>query len=64
MFTSTRSGAKAKKDRKEKYGEFEIIDGDYAMNHLWLVRIPAEIPADLKQCPSRKLLTKGDEFSV
>ncbi len=32
---------KAKKDRKEKYGEFDIIGGDYAMNHLWRVKVPA-----------------------
>ena len=25
--------------------------GDYKMNHLWLVKAPAEIPADLKQLP-------------
>jgi dipeptidyl aminopeptidase/acylaminoacyl peptidase len=63
-FTSAGPDAKAKKDRKEKYGDFEIIGGDYTMNHLWLVKLPAEIPADLKQLPKPEPLTKGDQFSV
>jgi Tol biopolymer transport system component len=45
-FTSTGPDAKAKKDRKEKYGDFEIVEGDYAQVHLWLVKSPAEIPSD------------------
>ena len=56
--------AKAKKDRKEKYGDFEIVGGDYTMNHLWLVEVPADLPADLKQLPKPEALTKGDQFSV
>jgi dipeptidyl aminopeptidase/acylaminoacyl peptidase len=63
-FTSTGPEAKAKKDRKEKYGDFEIIGGDYVMNHLWLVKVPAEIPSDLKKLPKAEPLTKGDQFSV
>ncbi len=31
---------KPRKDRKEKYGEFEIVGGDYKMNHLWLRQSP------------------------
>ena len=34
------------------------------MNHLWLVKIPAEVPADPKQLPKPEALTKGDQFSV
>ena len=63
-FTSSGPDSKAKKDRKEKYGEFDIIGGDYAMNHLWRVRIPADIPADVKKLPKAEPLTKGDQFSV
>jgi dipeptidyl aminopeptidase/acylaminoacyl peptidase len=55
---------KAKKDRKEKYGDFEIYEGDYNMSHLWLVKTPAELPADLKKAPQPEQLTKGTEFSV
>ena len=63
-FTSTGPDSKAKKDRKEKYGEFEIINGDYSMMHLWVVKVPAEIPADPKQRPKPEALTEGDKFSV
>ncbi len=63
-FTSTGPDAKAKKDRKDKYGEFDIIEGDYSMNHLWLVKTPAEIPSDPKQRPKPEALTEGDKFSV
>ena len=53
-----------RKDRKEKYGEFEIVEGDYSMNHLWLVKVPAEIPGDPKKLPKAEPLTKGEQFSV
>ena len=34
------------------------------MNHLWRVKIPAEIPSDAKKLPKAEPLTKGDQFSV
>src|SRR5215813_3870234 len=55
---------KAKKDRKDKYGDFEVYEGDYSMNHLWLVKVPAEISGDVKKAPKAESLTKGDQFSV
>jgi dipeptidyl aminopeptidase/acylaminoacyl peptidase len=64
IFTSSGPDSKAKKDRKEKYGDFDIIGGDYAMNHLWRVAVPADIPADLKKLPKPEALTSGDTFSV
>lgn len=63
-FTSTGPEPKALKDRKEKYGEFEIVAGDYRMNHLWLVKVPSDIPGDVKKLPKADALTKGDQFSV
>lgn len=63
-FTSTGPESKATKDRKEKYGEFEVVTGDYQMNHLWLVKVPQEIPLDVKQKPKPEALTKGETFSV
>src|SRR5579871_141197 len=63
-FTSTGPDAKAKKDRKEKYGEFDVIGGDYSMVRLWVVKAPAEIPADPKQRPQPESLTNGEQFSV
>lgn len=63
-FTSTGPDSKARKDRKEKYGEFEIVGGDYVMNHLWRVAVPAEIPSDVKKLPKPEVLTPGDSFNV
>jgi dipeptidyl aminopeptidase/acylaminoacyl peptidase len=63
-FTCSGPESKARKDRKEKYGEFDIIGGDYAMNHLWLVKVPGEIASDTKKLPKAEPLTKGDQFSV
>jgi len=63
-FTSSGPDDKAAKDRKDRYGDFEIVGGDYKMSHLWLVKAPAEIPADLKKLPKPEALTKGDQFSV
>ena len=64
VFTSEGPEAKTAKDRKERYGDFDIIGGDYRMTHLWIVKVPVEIPADLKQLPKPEALTKGDQFSV
>jgi dipeptidyl aminopeptidase/acylaminoacyl peptidase len=63
-FTGTGPDSKARKDRKEKYGEYEIIGGDYVMNHLWRVAVPAEIPADTKKLPKPEPLTPSDSFNV
>jgi dipeptidyl aminopeptidase/acylaminoacyl peptidase len=63
-FSAIGPDSKAKKDRKEKFGEFDIIGGDYSMVRLWLVKTPAEIPADPKQRPQPEALTEGDQFSV
>jgi len=63
-FTSTGPDAKTRKDRKEKYGEFEIVGGDYSMNHLWLVKVPEVLPAEAKKLPKAEALTKGEQFSV
>ncbi|HWC99343.1 MAG TPA: S9 family peptidase [Candidatus Sulfopaludibacter sp.] len=64
VYTSTGPDSKAKKDRKEKYGEFDIIGGDYVMNHVWRVAAPAEIPTDVKKLPKPEPLTSGDAFNV
>ena len=63
-FLSSGPESKARKDRKEKYGEFAIIGGDYAMNHLWRMKVPQEIPSNVKQLPKPEALTNGEEFSV
>jgi len=48
------SDEKPIKDRKEKYGEFEIVRQDYTRNHLWL--------QPLEGAATR--LTEGAKFSV
>jgi len=63
-FTATGPDPKAKKERKDKYGEFDIIGGDYAMNHLWRIKVPAEMPYDAKAMAKPEALTKGDAFNV
>ncbi len=59
-FTSTGAEAKSKKDRKEKYGDFEIVTGDYTMSHLWLLKVPPDIPLDAKGRPKPEALTRGN----
>jgi len=63
-YVSTGPESKIKKDRREKYGDFEVIEGDYAMMRLWLVKTPAEIPSDPKQKPKPEPLTDGEKFSI
>ena len=46
--------AKPQKDRKDKYGEFEVVRNDYTRSHLWLQ--PLEGPSTR--------LTESDKFSV
>src|SRR5258708_9075596 len=56
-FTSSGGDSKAKKDRKEKYGDFEIVEGDYTMTHLWLFNADEEKPKP-------DALTTGSDFSI
>ena len=56
--------SKARKERKDKYGEFEVIGGDYTMTHLWRVKVPVELPFDLKKAAKPEQLTQGDQFTV
>jgi dipeptidyl aminopeptidase/acylaminoacyl peptidase len=42
-FTAPAPEAKAAKDRKERYGEFEVFEEDYVQNQLWVIELaPAE----------------------
>src|SRR5271155_2768602 len=41
-FSSTGPESKSKKDRKEKYGDFEVVEGDYTMVHLWTLNVPID----------------------
>lgn len=63
-FTSAGAEPKEVKDRKEKYGEFEIYQEDYRQSHLWVVDVPDEIPTAAKEKPKAVAITSGKEFNV
>src|SRR5436853_5833405 len=60
-FTAAEPESKARKDRKEKYGEFEIVKGDYVMAHLWMIDVADDSKA---KKPEPVRLTEGTAFSV
>jgi dipeptidyl aminopeptidase/acylaminoacyl peptidase len=60
-FTAGDAESKSRKDRKEKYGEFEVVQADYAFTHLWMIDAPAEIK---EKRPEAVRLTEGSSFSV
>jgi dipeptidyl aminopeptidase/acylaminoacyl peptidase len=53
-YTATQPKSTAVKDRDKKYGEFEVIDQDHRMSHLWTIEV---------QSKAVKALTSGD-FTV
>ena len=60
-FTAADPETKARKDRKEKYGEFEVVQDDYTFAHLWMI----DVPADLKEKKIEAVrLTNGSDYSV
>src|ERR1044072_510559 len=52
-FTMSDTKSKARKDREEKYGEFEIVEREYPFTHLWVI----EGADDIKAPPEAKRLT-------
>jgi dipeptidyl aminopeptidase/acylaminoacyl peptidase len=62
-FTAAEPESEATKQRKEKYGEFAIEDGDYVMTHLWVVSVAPEKWAD-GPAPEATRLTEGTRFTV
>ena len=56
-FTSAGAEPKAKKDRKDKYGDFQIVGGDYTMVQLWTFNAGDEKPKP-------EALTTGAQFSI
>jgi dipeptidyl aminopeptidase/acylaminoacyl peptidase len=43
-FTAPDPESKERKDRKEKYGEFEVVRAEHIMSHLWVMDAAAEKP--------------------
>ena len=60
VFSMTDPETKAMKDRKEKYGDYSVVHGDYQMTHLWIVEFSSGSSATAEP----KRLTEGDQFSV
>ncbi len=63
-FVSAGPEPKELKDRKEKYGDFEIFGEDYRQQHLWTVDVPEDVPSASKEKPKATALTSGKEFNV
>ena len=56
---------KPMKDRKESFGDYEVIHSDYQMMHLWLVDLPkTDTAGRVAAAGEPKELTKGDTFNV
>lgn len=59
-YTSAGPEDKARKDRRDKYGDFEIVKGDYTMVHLWVIKVPAEV----HEKPVAQQMTQGIQFTI
>ena len=64
-FTAAEPDSQARKDRKESFGDYQIIHGDYAKVHLWMLDLPEDAGTTL---PSPVQLTEGpfsvDDFKI
>jgi dipeptidyl aminopeptidase/acylaminoacyl peptidase len=60
-FTAGDAESKSRKERKEKYGEYEVVQADYTFTHLWVVDAPSEFK-DKK--PEAARLTEGTSLSI
>jgi dipeptidyl aminopeptidase/acylaminoacyl peptidase len=56
---------KPMKDRKESFGDYQVIHADYEMSHLWLVNLPGmDAAGRMSAVAEPKELTKEGTFSV
>jgi dipeptidyl aminopeptidase/acylaminoacyl peptidase len=60
-FTMADPESKERKERKEKLGEWEMVDEDYTMSHLWVVDVPG---AAAEKLPEPQRLTESNDFTV
>src|SRR5262249_42151696 len=60
-FTAAEPESKDSKERKEKYGSFEVFEEDHVRRHLGRVPAPAELPA---KPINADRLTSGERFTV
>ena len=59
-FTAPEVETKAMKDRKERYGDYAVVHGDYTFSHLWMV----EVRPQENKLPEPKRITSGADYSV
>ncbi len=56
---------KAMKDRKESFGDYQVIHADYEKTHLWILDLPKmDAAGRVSAINEPKELTKDDTFSV
>jgi dipeptidyl aminopeptidase/acylaminoacyl peptidase len=60
-FAAADPDSKAMKERKEKYGDFVIVEKDYAHTHLWSMPVPTD---DTGKPGEAQRLTEGNRFTV
>jgi dipeptidyl aminopeptidase/acylaminoacyl peptidase len=64
-FSAEAPEPKTMKDRKESFGDYQVIHADYQMSNLWLIDLPKPDAAGRMSPPGEpKELTKEDTFSV
>jgi len=65
-FTASDSQTKARKDRDEKYGEVQVISGDYSMMHLWTISVAGDSAegGDSAHANNPRQLTEGNSYTV
>jgi dipeptidyl aminopeptidase/acylaminoacyl peptidase len=65
-FTAADSQTKARKDRDEKYGEIQVISGDYSMTHLWTINVASDSQdaGDSAHANNPRQLTEGNSYTV
>lgn len=61
-FTAPDPESKERKDRKNKYGDLEVVQHDYTMTHLWT--IPATPSTGQQEEAKATRLTEGSSFTV
>ena len=59
-YAATEPPARAAKDRKEYYGDFQVVRRDYSFVHLWTF----DVAEALKEPVAGRQRTKGDAFTV
>jgi dipeptidyl aminopeptidase/acylaminoacyl peptidase len=52
--------SKAMKNRKERYGDYQVVRGDYTFAHLWMV----EVRPQENKLPEAQRITGGGEWTV